>query len=127
MHHCVVSDWLLFYLSGTVVLSSSFILGFSFLISLLGSILLCNFNGVFDRISNSLSRVLGHQCIRVRGRSVDKLGDEGESGGLRQLPFEQHRFFTWGVLLNLEFTIILPPNCHFYKAKRMIYVSMSLF
>ena len=78
MHHCAVPDWLLFFhLIGTGVLSS-FILGFSgFRFDLL--------DGRFD----CLSQLLG-QLSRLRGRSLDKLGDEGESGDLRQLAFEQH-------------------------------------
>ena len=72
MDHCVVPDWLLFFL----LVLSSFILGFSDL--------LCCLFSFFDCLSH-----LG-QLIGVRGRSLDKLGDEGESGDLRQLAFEQH-------------------------------------
>ena len=77
MHHCAVPDWLLFFhLIGTGVLRSSFILGF-------GGLRFDLLDGCFD----CRSQLLG-QLIRLRGRSLDKLGDEGESGDLRQLAFE---------------------------------------
>ena len=65
MHHCVVSNWLLFFLLGSFT----------------------GFRGLHLDILNCLSQVRG-QSIGVRGRSLDELGDEGESGDLRQLAFE---------------------------------------